>query len=65
MLFRSRKEVISDSLLQKAAKDMGLEKTTIRQGRKGAYAIWYDTKRAPRDIVEQLTLQATRVDKTQ
>ena len=56
----AKKEVISESILRKAAKKMGLENATIRQGHKGAYAIWYDTKKVPENIIEQLTLEAAR-----
>ena len=56
----AKKEVISESILRKAAKKIGLENATIRQGHKGAYAIWYDTKKVPENIIEQLTLEAAR-----
>ena len=59
-LAAAKKEDISVSVLRKAAFTNGLKSEIIRHGHKGSYAIWYSTKNAPADIIEQLTLQAAR-----
>ena len=54
-----KKEGISEGTMRNAARGMQLENSTIRQGPKGSYAIWYAPEQAP-GIVEQLTIASAR-----
>ena len=54
-----KKEGISEATMRNAARGMQLESSTIRQGHKGSYAIWYAPEQAP-GIVEQLTIASAR-----
>ena len=54
-----KKEGISEGTMRNAARGMQLENSTIRQGHKGSYAIWYAPEQAP-GIVEQLTIASAR-----
>ena len=50
-------------LLRTRALQLGIseqEYADRRDNYKGAYAIWYDTKKVPENIIEQLTWEAAR-----